>query len=73
MALYSSRIHDVLTYLDDPTFDYTQFDSQLFRELHCGRLTVTDTLRIYKKLVEKHNYSVTAKDLSNLIHFTDLS
>lgn len=73
IALFiSPNIEDVLTYLDDPNFDYMDFDSQLFRELHSGRRTVAETLRIYEKLVEKHNYTVTSRDLQKMIFYLEL-
>ncbi len=68
IAVYKQNIDDILSSLDDSTLDYDQNDSQLLRELWCGRLTGTDTLRVYKKLVEKHNYILTTKDLDKLIH-----
>lgn len=66
--ILTQHIDVAMQFLDDPQFDYTQYDRQLFRELHCGRLTTPDTLRIYKKLAEKHNYSMTEKDFTQLIH-----
>lgn len=72
ISLFLQRIDEVLVFLDDNTFDYTQFDNQIFRELHCGRLTVYDTLRIYRKLVENHNYVMTVKDIDRLRYFAAL-
>jgi hypothetical protein len=72
MSLFLYNIDDLLERLADPTLDYRQFDNQLFNELHCCRLTVADSMRVYKVLVEKHNYVMTAKDLEKLIFYTDL-
>lgn len=66
--IYTQNIDDAIKILEDPHFDYTQEDRQLFGELYCGRLTVPDTLRVYQTLVEKHNYSMTTKDFDKLIY-----
>lgn len=69
--IYTQRIEYAIQLLEDPNLDYTQQNRQLFRELHCGRLTTPDTLRVYKKLAEKHNYSMTEKDFTQLIHHSE--
>ena len=63
------RLADMLS---DETIDYTQEDNQLFRELHVGRLNMSQTLFVYKTLVEKRNYVMTTKDLERLSYFNDL-
>ena len=67
IAVYTQKIEDVLRFLDDPTFDYKQENNQLFRELHCGRLALSDTMRVYEKLKE-HGYVMTDKDIACLAH-----
>jgi hypothetical protein len=69
VAVFTQQIETILNYLNDTSFDYNQNDGQLFNELRCGRLTYKDTLRVYQKLVEKHNYVMTTQDLDKLLHF----
>ncbi len=64
-------LQKLVNILSDPTVDFTQEDNQLFRELHVGRLNTQNSLAVYKTLVEKRNYIMTAKDLSQLLfHFS---
>lgn len=72
MSLFLYNIDDLLERLADPTLDYRQFNNQLFRELHSGRLPAIDTMRVYKVLIEKHNYVMTTKDLERLIFYTNM-
>ncbi len=72
IAIFLHKVDDALAILDDPELDYTQFNNQLLGELRCGRLTVFDTLRVYEKLVEKHNYVMTPKDLQQLVYYFQL-
>lgn len=67
--IYLQNIDAVLECINHPEFDITCNDNQLLRELQCGRLTLSDTLKVYSKLVEKHNYLITTGDLDKLILF----
>lgn len=72
VEIYTHNIVKALELLEDPTLDYKGNDMQLFRELWCGRLTVADTLRIYQKLIEKHSYVMTEKDVSCLANIHEI-
>lgn len=72
VEIYTHNLEKALKFFDEPSFDYKQNDKQLFRELWCGRLTVADTLRIYQKLIEKHAYVMTEKDMSCLVNIHEI-
>ena len=69
-TLDSGYMENLVELLSDTSLNYRQNDNQLFRELHCGRLSTYNTLIVYKTLVEKRNYVMTTKDFDKLIdHF----
>jgi len=58
--------------LSTGTIDINHHDNQLFRELNVGRLGTTDTLKIFKILIDKYNYVMSVRDITQIMYYREL-
>ena len=66
LCLFLNDTRGLLLHMSDPSFNYLDFDGQLLRELQCGRLSLPDSLRVYKELIRRFDYVMTGADISRL-------
>lgn len=64
----TDHLQFIINTISEDSFDYTQNDNQIMRELHCGRMDFYSTLKIYSILVEKRNYIMTPTDMKCLVN-----
>lgn len=66
ICLYLRDISGLLTHMSDPSYNYMDFDHQLLKELQCGLLNLSDSLRVYKELIHRFGYVMTVADINRL-------
>lgn len=66
ICLFLRDISGLLMHMSDPSYNYLDFDNQLLRELRCGRLSLSDSLRVYKELIRRFGYVMTVADINRL-------